>query len=197
MDPSARVVGVGAVQAPVTADARAPGEGRGAQQGRKVEARSGETFLHLVVQLTEGQGGELVTASELPGKAVLGDGVSGTYVYEVSSGSKTLAVETLVDPFESRSFPRSGEEHAHHREGHSFERNKTATLAVRVPGMTLQRAAEQDVAFTLYELKTEVAAMNPEVLRQLKQQGKVERKLEIPGRKLGAEIAAKGKRVDP
>jgi len=197
MDPDAKVVVPGARQMePVTAEARSPRQGQGPQVGRVAEARGAGSYLHLVLRVTEGAGVEVVDATEHPGTVVLSDVVEGAYLQEVTLGGKTVAVESIADPFQVRSFARPGA-HAEQGEGHAFGRANSVVLTVRVPGMTLKSAAAQDVGFALYRPKEQLhGQLDAGVLEQLKREGRVEPSLRTSGRALSDDIVRKGRRVE-
>lgn len=180
----------GTFQEPVNSlQARAPAKGSGPQLGRRIEAPA-STHLHLVLRVTEAGTAEVVSATELPGSPPAPAESTGEYVYEVSSGGQTLAVGSMIDPFETRSFPskESGRPQVH-----MIGRAAEATVVAQVPDMNLGSAALRDMTFTLFKVKEgyQLSRLDAAALRDLKQQGKLERRIEGS---VGNQVMAKGRK---
>lgn len=171
------------------------GRGQGEQKKRVVEAvPPAEASLHLVVQIKADGSAEILSAAEVPGTVILSEEPRGNFVYEVAIGDETLAVEALPDPFEVHSFggPEGTPQQYHH-----IEEAKTATIVVNVPRMNLASANLDRLTVRLFKIKPgpPFEKINPAVLRQLKQQDRLERRLDVPPGRLAPGIREKGKKV--
>jgi Bacterial regulatory helix-turn-helix protein, lysR family len=103
-----------------------------------------------------------------------------------------LAVETLQDPFELRSF--SGPPGSP-TQGHRISRAKTATITLKVPATNLSSAGLDKLQLRLYSIKpgAPLAQVNTEVLQKLKLEGRLDRRVEFSGSDLARQILQKGR----
>jgi hypothetical protein len=182
--------------ASLSAQTREQEAGQGMQQRggvKKITPPAG-SHLHVVLRLTEDGTAEVLTATELPGEAVVSDVPAGDFVYEVASDQQTLAVEAVPDPFELRSFP---DPEATSFQGHHRARAKTATLIVKVPKASLASTDLDQLAMRFYKLKPDVQLeqINPAELRKLKESDQLEMQLAVPDHQLGPELRQKGRKV--
>jgi hypothetical protein len=191
------VVAEGMKQEPVeAARAMEPYQGKGQQQrkeGAEVAAETNQSHLRLVLRVTEGGTSEVVSATEIPGPAVLSDLPAGNYLSEIVSRGQTVAVQAMPDPFEIHSFngPPGTPEEKHH-----FERVKTATVLVDLPGAGLGTNLE-GFAVRFYKLKPgpNLERVNPETFQKLKQENRLEMQIEVPGARLAPDVRSKGKKL--
>lgn len=191
------VVVEGMKQEPVEAGrAMEPYQGKGQQQRKEVAevaVEAQQSHLRLVLRVTEGGTSEVVSATEIPGPAVLSDIPAGNYLSEIVSGGQTVAVQAIPDPFEIHSFngPPGTPEEKHH-----FERVKTATILVDLPGAGLATNLE-GFAVRFYKLKPgpNLERVNPETFQKLKQENRLEMQIEVPGARLAPDVRSKGKKL--
>lgn len=164
----------------------------GAQQGARVEAASRDSHLVLVLRVNADGGAELVSATELAGKAALSPEPKGDFLYEVSDGARTLAVEGLPDPFEAHSFGGQADEAS----GHHFQGERETTVVVRVPGMSLSDAVEK-LDVKLYRLNPGEPSghLTPERLTELKQGQRLRTLVHLRADALGPQIRGRGIRA--
>lgn len=192
----------GKKQEPVNvALAMKPPQGKGQQQKRaegppgKVEVppEAPQSHLRLVLRVTEGLTPEVVSATELDGPAVLSDAPTGDFLSEVVSQGRTIAVQALPDPFEIHSF---GGPPGTPYEKHHFERVKTATILVDVPRTGLETNLE-GLALRFYKIKPgpNLERINPEVLQKLKEENRLDMRIEVPGSLLAPGVRLKGKKL--
>ncbi|MGH9713334.1 MAG: hypothetical protein ACRD5M_08550 [Candidatus Acidiferrales bacterium] len=191
------VVAEGLKQKPVEAGrAMEPFQGKG-QQVRKevagVAAESTQSHLRLVLRVTEGGTSEVVSATEIPGPAVLSDLPTGNFLSEIVRGGQTVAVQAIPDPFEIHSFngPPGTPEEKHH-----FERVKTATILVDLPDTGLATNLE-GYSVRFYKLKPgpNLERVNPETFQKLKQENRLEMQFDLPGAQLAPDVRLKGKKL--
>jgi hypothetical protein len=178
------------------AQAANPPQGGGEQQKRPSPGASpAKSHLHLVLRITESGPAEVVSATEVPGEAVLSDAPTSSFVYEVTSNGRTLAAQALPDPFEIRSFPPLDTP----QQGHHIERAKTATIIVKVPQTSLASATLDKMTVRLYKVKpgAPIEKVNPAVLKKLRQENRLETRLVIPASTLGPAIRQKGLQLAP
>lgn len=151
---------------------------------------SGESYLAVVMRIRANGTSEVVSATEIPGPAPLSDEPKGDYLYEVRLGDRTLAVEALPDPFEAHSFggPPGTPQALHH-----FERLDEATVVVKVPKARLESPLV-NLSIELFKLESgaPLEKVNPEVLRELKQDRRLRSLAVAPAQKLAPQIRAKG-----
>jgi len=196
-------VAVAAAPAPAAAQTMSPVGGsdtkaraEGPQRPRPARSLPApvDTHLHVVLRVTPNGEAEVVKAAELPGPAVFSDAPIGNYAYEVSKDGKTLAVESLIDPFQMRSFPPQGADD----QGHHFERAASALVVVKVPHARLADADLGHIQVVLHRLRPEVKTetMNPAELTRVKDEGQVEAQWNLAAGQLAAEIRAKGRKVE-
>lgn len=173
---------------------RAPLVSQLRQQRATRTAPSQQSYLHLVLKLTEGGGAEVLSAAEVSGEAVISDEPTGDYVYEVTTNNQTLATQAVQDPFEMRSF--SGPEGTA-QQGHHIERAKTATIVVKVPKMNLESAGLTNLAVRLYRIKpgAPIAKINTASVARLKQENRLETLIDVVKGKLAPQIRQKGTRI--
>jgi hypothetical protein len=187
----------GMKQEPVEAgQAMEPYQGKGQQQrkeGTEVRAETNQSHLRLVLRVTEAGTSEVISATEIPGPAALSDLPAGNYLSEVVSAGETVAVQAIPDPFEIHSFngPPGTPEEKHH-----FERVKTATVLVDLPGVGLATNLE-GYAVRFYKLKPgpNLERVNPETFQKLKQENRLEMQSEVPGARLAPEVRSRGKKL--
>lgn len=154
------------------------------------EPESDEKYIHLQLRVAEKGDWEVTGASEIPGKAVVSDAPIGDYVYEVRARDKTIAVESMPDPFETRGYggpPGSPP-------GHQTERPPTATIVVKIPRFTLGGPLEI-LSIRLYKIDTggsALAKIDATTLDLLKRNGRAQTLVEARGERLAAEIRLQG-----
>jgi hypothetical protein len=171
-----------------------PAKGRGEQQAPQQKITPAQTHLHLVLRISADGKAEVVTATEVPGPASLSDDVMGDTFYALSLGSRILAVQSIPDPFETRSFaPKDSPQ-----QGHYFGRAKEALVVVKVPNTSLAATSLQSLTLRLYKLSPgmTIQKINPAVFNQLNQQKKLEMRIEVPARTLAPQIKAVGRKLD-
>jgi hypothetical protein len=168
--------------------------GGGGQTDLVAGRQSAESHLHLVLRMTEGGGAEVLHATEVAGEAVISDEPVGTFVYEVTGSGQTLAVQAIPDPFEMRSF--SGPSGTP-TQGHHIERARTATVVVYVPKTNLVSAVESNLAVRVYKIKPGalIDKINPATLQKLKQENRLEIRIDLPASTLAPEIRQKGRKL--
>jgi hypothetical protein len=193
---------------PAQAQLMDPGPGRPAQPGvttpqrpkkqREIppdKAPDKASHLQLLLRVAEDGSVEVINATELPGDAVFSDAPVGNYVYEVAQGGKTVAVQSLVDPFEMRSFPGPAEGPT---EGHHVHRAPSALLAIKVPHTTLADAQLDGLSIGLHRITTDrrLELIDAAELSKLKQSGELQLQLELRGPQLAPAIRLKGRKVE-
>ena len=149
-----------------------------------------DRYLHLQLRVSETGDWKVVSAAEVPGKAVISDSYLGDYVYEVRAGDRVIAVESMPDPFETRGFggpPGSPP-------GHPGERAATTTIVVKVPGMGLTGALG---ALSIRLLKIDTAGsslstIDAATLERLRREGRAKVLVTARGEDLAAQIRQKG-----
>jgi hypothetical protein len=176
-----------------------PQQGKGEQVRRTPAALVGAStasHLNLVLRITDGGDAEVLTATEIAGEATVSNVPIGDFVYEVMSDRGTLAVETLQDPFERRSFPGAL---GSPTQGHHIERAKTAIITVKVPETALSSKALDKLHVRLHSIKAgpPLAEINVDVLRKLAQEGRLERRVDFSGGELAKQILQKGRALRP
>jgi hypothetical protein len=159
---------------------------------RATKAVSG-SHLDLVLRLSEDGRAELVRATELPGSAVLSEVPVGNYVYEVKKDGKTLAIESLGDPFERRSFPLPGEDP--HGGGHHLERAPSAQVVVKVPKTALADVDLDRLAIRVARIEgaERLEAVNEAGVAKLKADGVLDERWEMSGGALAGALRSKGR----
>ncbi|PTL75163.1 hypothetical protein [Vitiosangium sp. GDMCC 1.1324] len=164
----------------------------GTQQGARQDAASQGSHLVLVLRVTTDGSAELVSATELAGKVALSPEPKGDFLYEVSDGARTLAVEGLPDPFEAHSYGGRADETS----GHHFQAERETTVVVRVPGMSLRDAVEK-LDVKLYRLNPGEPSghLTPERLTELKQGQQLRTLVHLRADALGPQIRGKGIRA--
>lgn len=182
-----------------TAQAAHPPQGAG-EQKRTVAvgqpAPAAESHLHLVLRIGEAGGVEVLSVTEVPGEAVVSDAAIGNFVYEVTSDKGTLAVESMPDPFELRSFPGAP---GTPRQGHHIERAKTATIVVKVPKVNLASAALDRIQVRMLSIRpgAPIEQINADVLQRLRQEGRVDVRMNLTGAELAPQVREKGRTLVP
>lgn len=181
-------------QAVDMARAANPSQGSGEQQKRSEPGAPSGSHLRLILRMTEGGGTEVLHATEVAGEAVISDEPAGTFVYEVTGSGQTLAVQAIPDPFEMRSF--SGPPGSP-TQGHHIERGRTATVVVDVPKMNLVSAVESNIAVKVYKIRPGalIDKINPAMLQKLKQENRLEIRVDLPASTLAPEIRQKGRKL--
>lgn len=176
--------------------AEKPGQGAGPQKGKGGQTPSAESHLHLVLRISDTGSVEVLSAVEVPGKAVVSDEPTGDFVYEVRVGQQTVAVQALPDPFEMRSF--AGPEGTP-QQGHNIERAKNATIAVKVPRMSATSAGLDTIAVRLYKVKPSapIDKINTSVLQTLRKDNKLEMRFDVTSSQLGPQIRKKVRKLPP
>lgn len=146
-----------AAQQSTPEDERMPGDDAMKQNDPQTEMSSDQPgadgHVHLVIRLTNAGEVTVLSATELAGQAVLRPPQMSRFGYEVTRGNETVAVEALPeDPFVVRSFPDPVGGRGHH-----FDRANEATIAVKVPSMSVSLLgdAAQAVGLRVYELAQE------------------------------------------
>jgi hypothetical protein len=174
--------------------AASPQQGTGEQQHSG--APSTESHLHLVLRISDTGDTEVITATEVPGEAIIPDEPIGDFIYEVTRNGQPVAVQALSDPFEMRSFPGPADPS---RVGHHIERAKTATLVVKVPKTSLASVNLDKLEVRLYKMKadTPIEKINLESVAKLKQNNLLEMRLDIPGSKIAPQILQMGRKMAP
>ena len=121
-----------------------------------------------MLQLSEDGRAEVIKATELPGPAVLSDAPVGDYLYEVTKAGKRIAAESLIDPFEMRSFPPLGDGEAE-TWGHHSERARTARLIVKIPATRLKETHLEQLSIRLHKVVggRPEESINPQTVAQL------------------------------
>jgi hypothetical protein len=157
------------------------------------DEKSPASCLNLVLRLWDDGRVEVVRATELPGNAVFSDVLTGPYVYEVTKGGKTIAVETFGDPFEVRSFGGPGDE----THGHHFERSRTALVVVKVPKTRLSDTDLDQLAIRLNRIDRDLGldTVNESALLKLRQHGALRPLWEMRNGTLAGELRRKGRTV--
>lgn len=172
-----------------------PPQGGGKQQRKETGAPSG-SHMRLVLRVTERGGAQVLHATEIAGEAVISDEPVGTFVYEVTGSGQTLAVQAIPDPFEMRSF--SGQQDAP-TQGHHIARARTATVGVDVPktNLALASAVESNLVVRIYKIKPGalIDKINPATLQKLKQENRLEIRVDLPASTLAPEIRQKGRKL--
>jgi hypothetical protein len=176
-----------------------PPQGTGEQKRTAVAdqpAPSVEAHLHLVLRIGESGGAEVLSATEVPGKAVVSDVAIGNFVYEVKSDRGTLAVESMQDPFELRSFPGAP---GTPRQGHHIERTTTATIVVKVPDVNLASATLDRIQVRVFSIRpgAPIEQINPDVLQRLEREGRLDLRTNFAGAQLAAQVREKGRALVP
>lgn len=176
-----------------------PPQGTGEQKRTTVAARaapSGEAHLHLVLRIGESGGVEVLSATEVPGPAVVSDVAIGNFVYEVTSDKGTLAVESMQDPFELRSFPGAP---GTPRQGHHIERTTTATIVVKVPNVNLASATLDKIQVRVFSIRPSapIEQINPDVLQRLEREGRLDLRINLTGEQLATQVREKGRALVP
>jgi len=206
------LIGAALVAGPAAAPARAalmgkPAESsvqkQGAQQPRRntlapvdKSKKVVQSHLQIVLQLSADGRAEVIKATELPGPAVLSDAPVGDYLYEVTKAGKRIAAESLIDPFEMRSFPPPGDGDIETL-GHHSERAGTARLVVKVPATRLKEGRLDRLSIRLLKVvggRPEESITSESVAR-LQQSGKLEPRWEASGAQLASALQAKGRVV--
>jgi hypothetical protein len=151
------------------------------------------SHLHVALRITEDGAAEVIKATELPGEPIIAEAMTGNFIYEVADDRETLAVETMTDPFELRSFPPPDAPD----QGHSFGRAQSAMIIIKVPKKTLESADLDRLAVRLYKIKpdAQVETINLSGFRRLKENDQLEQRFEIADQQLGAEIRLKGRKL--
>lgn len=170
-------------------------QAKGLQRPIASRAALGKSHLHLVLRITEAGATEVLSAVEIEGDALISDEPTGDFVYEVTEDGKTLAVQAIPDPFELRSF--SGPEGTP-QEGHYLSRAKTATITVKVPNAKLAAPSLNKFVIQLYKVKPgePLEKINPAVLYRLKQEKRLELRVNITGSKLAPQILKLGRKLN-
>ena len=171
-----------------------PTQGRGEQQRPAERPTSAQTHLHLVLRVSAAGKAEVVTATEVPGPASLSDDVIGDTFSVVAIGNQTIAVQSIPDPFETRSFaPRDSPQ-----QGHYIGRTQEALVVVKVPDTSLARTNLQSLTIRLYKLNpgTTIQKINPLVFNQLNQQKKLVMRIDIPAAVLAPQIRVVGRKLE-
>jgi hypothetical protein len=176
-----------------------PPQGTGQQKRTAVAgqpAPSVEAHLHLVLRISESGGVEVLSATEVPGQAVVSDVAIGNFVYEVMSDKGTLAVESMQDPFELRSFPGAP---GTPRQGHHIERTTTATIVVKVPHVNLASATLDKIQVRVFSIGpgAPIEQINPNVLQRLQREGRLDLRINLTGVQLAAQVREKGRVLVP
>lgn len=166
--------------------------GGGGQKGRPAAAAAVGSHLQLVLQVSEGGEAEVVSAAEVPGPAPLNDEPLGDYVYEVTEGDATLAVQALPDPFETRSFSPPGT-----NKGHHIGRVKSVTIVVQVP-LPQADARLDRIGLNLIKLEpgSRVETIDRATLARLRQENRVRVLATVPTAKLVPQIRLKAVSLD-
>ncbi len=171
-----------------------PAKGRGEQQAPKQKVTPGLTHLHLVLRISADGKAEVVTATEVAGPASLSDDVIGNTFYALSLGGRTLTVQSIPDPFETRSFaPKDSPQQGHH-----FGQAQEALVVVKVPNTSLAATSLQSLTLRIYNLNpgTTIQKINPAVFNQLNREKKLAMRIEVPARTLAPQIKAVGRKLD-
>lgn len=178
------------------ARAEYPSMGSGLQKHSIRSSRLAASHLHLVLRISEAGAAEVVSATEVPGEAVISDAAPGDFVYEIMEAGRSVAIHAFPDPFEIRSF--SGPEGTD-RQGHHITRAKTATIVVKVPNVKLASPNLNRINIQLYKIRPVVALekMDATVLGKLKQENQIERRINIDLGKLAPQIRRLGRRLAP
>lgn len=174
-----------------------PQKGRGKQvPGDKggQQSQPGESYLHIVLSVMKDGNTELINATEISGKAIMSEEVLGDFVYEVASDKEILAVQSLNDPFERRSFSQP---EVTPRQGHHFHRTRSASIIVKIPKMNLENKILDKMSIKLYKIKPDkpIKKMNPLVFMKLKNEKRLQMQGKISGPKLSNQIKQKGRKA--
>lgn len=155
----------------------------------EVARASGESHLVLVLEVRADGGSEVVSATELPGPAPISDEPRGDFLYAVTRGGRTVAVEALPDPFEAHAF---GGPPGTPQEKHLFFAQPEATIVVRVP-TERTRGPLTDLGVELLELESgaPLERVTPEVLYELKRDDRVRTLMRSEGAELAPQIQSR------
>lgn len=144
------------------------------------------SYLHLVVRISEKGGFEILKASEISGKVILRKQPTSNFLYEVTSGQRTLAVETLPeDPFVVRGFSDPDGQL-----GHKFERTEAATIVLKVPNLNLEQASRNAINVRLYEAQPGqlTERITPSTVQNLKERNLFKTQIEFPADQVNTQI---------
>lgn len=166
--------------------------GGGGQKGRPAAPEVAGSHLQLVLQVNSDGGAEVASAAEVPGPAPLNDEPLGDYLYEVTDGGTTLAVQALPDPFEVRSFSPPGT-----TKGHHFARAKSATIVVQVP-LPQADAGVERIGLNLIKLEPGEAPETVDLtsFARLRQENRVRVLATVPAAQLAPQIRLKAVSLD-
>lgn len=168
------------------------GSGRQKRPGGQAIAK--EHYLHLVFRVAEGGKADIVSASEHPGRVVLSEYMSSSYVYEVRRGARMLATESVPDPFERRSFPGPPESKV---KGHHVTRTTSGEIVVRVPAVGLADRSLDGLTVRLLRVrpKEPMLKLDPTAMAALVKHGLVEVIAQASGLSLSEQIRKVGRKV--
>jgi hypothetical protein len=171
---------------------RVPQE-RGTQRNPVVARAAERSHLVLVLRIDQKGVARLESATELPGDVTLSTEPKGDFLYEVRDGGRTLAVEGMTDPFQAHSYggPEDGQK------GHHHLAQAEATLVVKVPGRNLQSALDR-LEVQLYKLGegAPTPRLDAQTVEQLRQERRLIPLLTPAQESLGAQVKARGVKVD-
>jgi hypothetical protein len=184
-----------AAQSPEQIPGSAGGTTQPQRRGPSKAIAPAGSHLQVVLHLTQEGTAEVLSATELPGEAVLSDVPAGDFIYEVTSNQQTLAVETMADPFELRGFP---DPDGTSSQGHQRARAKTARLIVKIPQATLASTALDRLAVRLYKIKpgVQMEQIHAAALQKMKESEQLEMQLDLPDHQLGPELRQKGRKAE-
>jgi hypothetical protein len=159
-------------------------------------------YVQLILRVDKSGKANVVSAVEVPGKAIVSQAKSGNWIYEVTNKeNKTVLVHSLPDPFESRSFsspPNAGNREGF-PEGHHTSDRKEANVVVRLPNTTIDKAIADDYAIKCYAIKPGLQTVHRIDVRSmavLKDEHRVEVRNEITSNKLAAQLRQLGRKLD-
>ena len=107
------------------------------------------TYLYLLVSVTDGASAEVLKVAEVKGSVAALDQPLGGYAYEVSTTERILAAEALpYNPMIERSIADRSGKLMHH-----FGHNRSTTIPVKVPAMSMSTLPTADLRLRLYRFE--------------------------------------------
>jgi hypothetical protein len=147
-----------------------------------------ESYLHLLLQVTEDGELSVLSASQVEGRLILSEYPLGPFHVEVRRGGAIVAVESILDPFAAHGFggpPGSGQEI------HSQMHQAKASLAVKIPDASLDDPRLDQISITLYRRRDPGVALeriDPPTQARLLEEGRLEEVASLPGKELAKQI---------
>jgi hypothetical protein len=99
------------------------------------------THVHLVVRISKTGGFEILQATQVPGRLLSQQNLTGPYVYEIRTDGQTETVHPIpLDPFAVRGYPDPNRPR-----GHRFAQSETTTTVLEIPNESLETLKRDNI----------------------------------------------------